>query len=84
MTLKKLPHPHEACQRKTEEEYKNTLAKEVRDFMRNGDPVILKRVLFKMFVNYPIPQPFKQYKANAVMLLMLNDTEISSAVTLPS
>jgi len=63
-----------------EEEYRNTLTREIRDYMRNGDPVILKRTLFKMFVHHPTPTKFQQQKANTVLMLMMHDSDMSSHI----
>ena len=75
-------HDAEDCKKRQEEEYRHTLSKEIKDYMRNGDQIILKRVLFKMFVNYPTPSHMRQPKANTIMMLMLNDSSFSSTVTI--
>lgn len=75
-------HDSEDCKKRQEEEYRHTLSKEIKDYMRNGDQVILKRVLFKMFVNHPTPSHMLQPKANTIMMLMLNDSSFSSTVTI--
>lgn len=64
-----------------QEEYRNTLNREIRDYMRNGDPVILRRVLFKMYIHHPTPVKYRQQKSNTVFLLMMHDSDMSSHVT---
>lgn len=71
---------HLECEEKFAREYKNTLSKEVRDYIRTGDSVILKRVLFKLFINQTVPERFKQDKAHAVMMMMIDDSNVSSTV----
>lgn len=63
-----------------EEEYRTTLNREIRDYMRNGDPVMLRRFLFKMFVHHPTPATFQQQKANTVLMLMMHDSDMSSHI----
>lgn len=75
-------HDVEECKKKQEEEYRLTLSKEIKDYMRNGDQVILKRVLFKMFVNHSTPPHMLQPKSNAIMMLMLHDSSFSSSITI--
>ena len=75
-------HDAEECRKHQEEEYRHILSREIKDYMRNGDQVILKRVLFKMFVNHSTPSHMLQPKANTIMMLMLHDSSFSSSITI--
>jgi len=61
-------------------ERRNTYCRDVRDFMRTGDSVILKRIIFRTFINSPTPEYFKNDKAQAVMLTMASDRSINMAL----
>jgi len=78
--VQKTTDTHTECEKKLEREYKNTISKEVRDYIRTGDSIILKRVLFKLFINQTVPERFKQDKAHAVMMMMIDDSNVSSTV----
>jgi hypothetical protein len=82
MTQKKKKSPSCSCHVKLEEEYQNTLSKEIRDYIRNGDVIILRRVLFKMFVNQPVPSCLQREKARAVLCMLGSDSDISSTIRL--
>lgn len=59
-------------------EYRLSLSKETRDFMRNGDIIILKRILFKMFTHLPVNERFKQEKAKTLLLLLIGNNNVVS------
>ena len=82
MTQKKKKSPSCSCNVKLEEEYQNTLSKEIRDYIRNGDMIILRRVLFKLFVNHPVPPSLQREKARVVSCMLGNDSDISSTIRL--
>jgi len=65
-----------------EDDYRSSVTRELRDFMRNGDQVILRRALFKIFVHHPTPIMFKQHKANAALLLMFHHADLSPRVSI--
>ena len=48
--------------------------------MRTGDQVILKRIVFRNFINTPTPENFKNDKAQAVMMTMAADRSINMAL----
>ena len=57
---------------KLDQDYMNTIGKEIRDYIRNGDVVILKRVLLKLFVHSDVPDKLKRQKACSLMSLLMN------------
>lgn len=81
MTLHAPASPHAQCRKKQQEEYRSALQREIRDFLRTGDDVILKRILFKTFVHHSVPWRLKSQKAGVIMMLMMRDQDISSTLT---
>ena len=61
-------------------EHQTTLTREIRDYVRTGDPIILRRAVFKLFVHLPITERFKKDKARALMLMMISDGSIQSTL----
>jgi hypothetical protein len=59
------------------QEREQNYAREVRDFIRTGDPMILKRIVFRNFIKSPTPAKFKDAKAMAVMMVMAADQSIN-------
>ena len=64
---------HDEEDKKLEHNYNLSLKNEIKDYMRNGDMMILKRVLFKLFVNQNISKKLKQEKAHAVIAMLIDD-----------
>ena len=50
-----------------------TLKNEITDFLRNGDSVMLKRVLLKLFVQQPVPIQLKKEQAQAATMLIVSE-----------
>ena len=67
---------------KLECEYKNTLSRECNDYIRTGDQIILKRILFKLYATHNGTDKLKREKAHALMMLMVHDNRIISNLTL--
>jgi hypothetical protein len=62
-------------QEERQHEHKQILAREVKEYLNNNDPSVLKRVLFKSFVHQSVPTAFQKDKTQALMCLMLADTQ---------
>jgi hypothetical protein len=66
-----------SCEKKLEREYNNTIRREIYDYLRNGDQVILKRILFKTYVKQHVPPRFKINKACSVIMMIMSDEQVS-------
>jgi len=60
----------------------NTYCREVTDFMRTGDSLILRRILFRNFIHAPTDDQFLVDKAKAVMLIMSSDQSINMSLNI--
>ena len=68
--LKKLFNKQVQQQKK---DYAIHLKTEIQDFLRTGDLLILKRILFKMFVNSNIPLKLKKKKSHLMLMLLIEN-----------
>lgn len=67
----------------TPEQY-NTMACEMRDYLRTGDSTILRRLMFRLFVATPCPPMFAPQKACALVQIMACDPSFVPQVTVSS
>ena len=58
-------------------ERNNMYCREVRDYMRTGDTVLLKRILFRNLVLAPVHANLKLDKARALMMLIESDNSMT-------
>ncbi len=58
------------------------IQQEINDYIRTGDELILKRVLFKVYISQPATISFKKQKALTVMLMMFSDENTNAYITL--
>jgi hypothetical protein len=65
-----------------ERDYSQTLRREIKDYMRTGDKIILSRVLLKMFANHTTPPFMHQEKSKTVMMLLMHDPESTTSLTI--
>lgn len=70
----------EECEKKLEKERAGNYRREVRDFIRTGDNLILRRVVFRNFIFSPVSPHFTNEKAQAVMMIMASDRTINMAL----
>ena len=48
------------------------LKRDVREYMRTNDDVLLHRIILNLFVHQPVPQLFKPAKSKSVIYLLIN------------
>lgn len=53
-----------------ERHYRAELNREIQDYMRNGDHVILSRILFKIYTHSPVPICLRQMKSRVLLALI--------------
>jgi len=64
-----------------EHEYFQTIRREIHDYMRNGDKIILSRVLLKLFTNHDTPSFMYQEKSKAIMMLLMKDPQSTTSLS---
>lgn len=65
-----------------ERDYLQTLRREIKDYMRTGDKIILSRVILKMFTNQTTPPYMHQEKSKTVMMILMHDPESTTSLTI--
>ncbi len=59
---------------------RESINREIRDFMRNGDEDMLHRILFKMFIFHPFPSEFrnedKKSASHATIRMIMNNPNL--------
>ena len=60
-------------EKKIEHNYNITLENEIKDYMRTGDLLILRRILFKLYLQQNIPLKLKKEKASTVTMLLIDE-----------
>lgn len=58
------------------------IQQEINDYVRTGDELILKRILFKLYITQSATISFEKQKALTVMLMMFSDENTNAYITL--